>query len=97
MDNTANYRRHGALLSIDPVGAAFLAGRGLASPDPLGDGDGLVGMVVPGDKIDRHIQGGDPALRLVGGVMVARGEERDAVIGVWQTDIDGLFDEEEKA
>lgn len=96
MDATANYRKYGALLSVTPGDAAFLAARGLASPDPMGNTDRLVGMSVPGDKIDQHIPGGDPALRLAGGVMVGRGEESDAVIGVWQINIDGLFDDEEE-
>ena len=95
MDSTASYRKHGALLSMGPVGAAFLASRHLASPDPMGDRDGLIGMSVPNDKISRHIGGEDPVLCLVGGVMVGKDDDADVVIGAFQVSIDGLFDEEE--
>ena len=95
MDSAANYRRHGALLSMGPVGAAFLASRHLASPDPMGNRDGLIGMSVPNDKVNCHIGGENPVLSLVGGVMIGRDDGTDVVIGVFPVSIDGLFDEEE--
>lgn len=91
MDATNSYRRHGALLSLGPWDAAFLLELRLAVYEPMGDGIGLIGIYVPGDRIDRHIPGGDPALRLIGGIMVERGDERDAIIGINQISIEGLF------
>lgn len=96
MDNTANYRKHGALLSLSPDDALFLASRGLAKRDLMGDGDGLVGMSIPGEKIDRYIPDGNRVLWLVGGVVVKRSDESDAVIGVHRISVSGLFDKEEE-
>jgi hypothetical protein len=94
MDTTANYRMHGALLSVGQADAALLVGRNLARPDPMGDMPGFKGMFVPGDKIDRHILGEETMLRLVGGVTVARNEVADTVVTIQPIDIDGVFDEE---
>lgn len=91
---TKAFRSHGAVLELSRRDAEILVARNLGSLDPRWDRDGLLGVSVPGDKIDRLIQGEPPKLRLAGGVCIARDDESgDRIESMRTIDLRGLFDE----
>jgi len=91
---TAAYRRHGALLSMNPEDAFDLVGRGKGDFDPDGDGETLLGVFVPPGHVDTVERGEPPLLILTGGIEIERGDE-DRICGIRRIGIGGLFDAED--
>jgi hypothetical protein len=91
---TKAFRRNGAVLELSARDAGVLVVRNIGSLDPRWNRNGLLGVHVPGGKIDRFLPGEPSRLRLAGGIDVARDDETgDRIESMRTIDIRGLFDE----
>jgi hypothetical protein len=85
-----SFRKHGAILSVSEDDARILLVRGLADFEDLGDKKDLIGLHVPGNKVDIYIGGDNPILTLVGGWSISRGD-RDYISGKVEIDLTGII------
>ena len=94
MTLTESFRKYGAILSVEEHDARILIIRDLANFELLGDEEDLIGLHVPGNKVDTYTGGDEPVLTLVGGWSINRGDI-DYISGKREIDLTGLFDEED--
>lgn len=95
-DITKAYRRHGAILEMSRQDAGVIIVRRIATFDPkYNTENGLLGVRVPGEKIDLFVPGELPQLFLVGGIKIIRDDcLGDSIESIKPINIGGLFDEE---